>query len=145
MFFGGPVSNKIKVQYSMEKAIKPTLEKTSFFFNFLEATRTTARLLRKIEKNMLYYSQSNRAKMNVLQMMWEEQTKILTFQYVQKNKKKEHSTIIGQLSSINVETRDRFLARYLARCKLLNALAFFQWRYHLAKDQDSADLDRKVF
>ena len=145
MFFGGPVTNKIKEQYSMEKAIKPTMEKTSLLFNFTEATRRTAGLLKKIEKNMIYCSQSNRAKMNVLQMMWEEQLKVLTFQYIQKNKKKEHSTIIGLLSSINMETRDRFLARYLARCKLLNALAFFQWRYHVAKDQDSADQDRSVF
>ena len=38
-----------------------------------------------------------------------------------------------------------FLSRYLARCKLLNALAFFQWRYKIAKDEKSADLNRSVF
>ena len=116
----------------MEKLLKPTLEKTSFYFNFLEVVRKRARLLGKIEKNMLYGSESNRAKMNVLQITWEKQMEMLTFQYIQKNKKKEHSGIIGQLSAINVETRDKFLSRYLARCKLLNALAFFQWRYSTA-------------
>ena len=135
-FVGGAVFNKVTEQYAMENAIKPTLEKTSFLHNFMQATRKTARLLGKIEKNMLYGSESNRAKMNVLQITWEEQMEKLTFQYIQKNKKKEHSAIIGQLSAINVETRDKFLSRYLARCKLLNALAFFQWRYSTAKSQE---------
>ena len=121
--------NKIMEQYAMEKALKPTLEKTSLFFNFLEVISKRARLLQRIEMNMIYGVECNRAKFNVLQIMWDKQMEILTFQYIQKNKKKEHSALIGQLNGINIETRDKFLMRYLARCKLLNALAFFQWRY----------------
>lgn len=121
--------NKIMEQYAMEKVLKPTLEKTSLLFNLSVLIRKRAGLLQKIERNMIYGAEGNRAKLNVLQIMWEKQMEILTFQYIQKNKKKEHSALIGQLSGINIETRDKFLSRYLARCKLLNALAFFQWRY----------------
>ena len=49
----------------------------------------------------------------------------LRYQYMLKNKKKEHSNLIAQLSSIPIAFRDGFLQRYLARCKLTNALAFF--------------------
>ena len=142
---GGPMQHKLAEQYAMQKALKPALEKTSFYFNFFDATKKSIDLWHKIEKRMLYGSESNRAKMNVLQIMWEEQMEKLTFQYIQKNKKKEHSAIIGQLSAINIETRDKFLSRYLARCKLLNALAFFQWRYYIATSEESAEQNKSIF
>ena len=37
----------------------------------------------------------NRAKLNYLALEWEAQMEKLRFQYAQKNKKKEYTTIIG--------------------------------------------------
>ena len=63
--------------------------------------------------------------LSVLQIQWDAAVEKVKYQYIIKNKKKEHSHIIGQLSSIKIEVRDLVLKRYLARCKLSNALAFF--------------------
>ena len=71
---------------------------------------------------------SNRAKMNYLQILWEDEVPKLQYSYISKNKKKEHNEIIRLLTAIDRDVRDSFLSRYLARCKLTNALAFFQWR-----------------
>ena len=44
---------------------------------------------------MLDSMQANRAKMNYLQITFDEQKEKLMFQYIQKNKKKEFTQIIG--------------------------------------------------
>ena len=43
----------------------------------------------------------NRAKLNYLKLIWEEQKDKLSFQYIQKNKKKEYNQIIGDLAGID--------------------------------------------
>ena len=63
-----------------------------------------------------------------MQIMWEEQREKLVYQFGVKNAKKktnEFREVIGQLSDIKPRYRDLFLMRYIARCKLVNALAFF--------------------
>lgn len=67
----------------------------------------------------------NRAKLNFLTLMWDIQMEKLRFNYIKKNKKKEHSAIIIALGSIPNETRNNLLAKYIAQCKLLHALCFF--------------------
>ena len=68
---------------------------------------------------------SNRAKMNYMQIIWHDQFDKLLYSYIAKNKKKEHSNMIRMLSDIKPETRDKFLLKYIARCKLTHALCFF--------------------
>lgn len=79
----------------------------------------------KIKAGLTYGLKSNRAKMNYLQILWEDELPKLQYSYIVKNKKKEHSEIIRLLTAIDRDVRDAFLSRYLARCKLTNALAFF--------------------
>ena len=86
--------------------------------------------------------------MNYLQILWENELPKLQFSYIQKNKKKEHSEIIRLLTAIDRDVRDSFLSRYLARCKLTNALAFFQWRCITLVDTEfehMIDLNRGIF
>ena len=92
--------------------------------------------------------QSNRAKMNYLQILWETEVPKLQYSYIQKNKKKEHNEIIRLLTAMDRDVRDSFLSRYLARCKLTNALAFFQWRCMTLVDSEfdhMIDLNKGIF
>ena len=89
--------------------------------------------------------QMNRAKMNYLQILWDDTVAKLTYQYASKNKKKEFTQFIAQLNSIKVKDRDRLLTRYLSRCKIANALAFFQWRCIVLDEGEKRDRNRKIF
>ena len=102
----------------------------------------------KIQARLKDGLQSNRAKMNYLQILWENEVQKLIFSYAQKNKKKEHNEIIRLLTEIDRDVRDSFLNRYLARCKLTNALAFFQWRGVTLEDTEyehMIDLNKGIF
>lgn len=44
--------------------------------------------------------------------------------------------MLGQLTLIKQEDRDQLLRRYIARCKIIFALAFFQWRTRTEGDLD---------
>jgi hypothetical protein len=67
-------------------------------------------------------------------LIWEEALQKLIFDYAKKNSKKkgEYSQVISLLNSITYEARDRFLKKYIGRCKVTHALAFFQWRCRTA-------------
>ena len=69
------------------------------------------------------------------------------FEYAKKNKKKEYSEIIAQLGAIPHDTRDHLLIKYIAQCKLLHALCFFQWRYFKLRDSDpeTAEHNKEIF
>jgi len=49
------------------------------------------------------------------------------------------------MSSIKTEDRDRILIRYLARCKVTNALAFFQWRFLVLDDAEGRQKNKAIF
>ena len=66
------MANKLTNHYAAEKALIPTLEKTSSYFNFRNGLLKRRRLLSKIESQMVLSSQTNRAYMNVLILMWEK-------------------------------------------------------------------------
>lgn len=44
-----------------------------------------------------------------------------------------------------MKTRDRFLKRYISRCKITSALAFFQWRCRTATDDDMYEKNKEIF
>lgn len=71
----------------------------------------------------------------------------LIVNYAKKNKKKEHSEIIGLINTIPNTTRDHLLIKYIAQCKLAHALCFFQWRYFKLKvdSPESAAENKKIF
>ena len=71
----------------------------------------------------------------------------LRFDYIKKNAKKkgEYSQIISALTGIRTPYRDHFLIRYIARCKLANALAFFQWRCLTLEDPESIEKNKEIF
>lgn len=126
----------------------PCLEKTSFLFNILEKNRNFAHQIGKINYHVTTASNHNRAKINFLQMQWEEQREKLVYAYIVKNKKKkEYSTLIGQLTDIPNLARDKLLKHYLAHCRLNYALTFFQWRYLKFKDSDpqQAENNKEIF
>ena len=58
-------------------------------------------ILRCVEARLRAGVARNRAKLNYLKLLWEEQKDKLCFQYIQKNKKKEYNQIIGDLSGID--------------------------------------------
>lgn len=53
--------------------------------------------------------------------------------------------IIAQLGGISQKLRNYFLKRYLARCKLVNSLAFFQWRAKREERNPDVAMLRQVF
>ena len=117
-------------------------------FNHLALNKDYIFQMYKIRRRMKTGLMGNLAKMNYLKILWEDEVPKLQFSYAQKNKKKEHSEIIRLLTAIDRDVRDSFLTRYLARCKLTNALAFFQWRCMTLVDTEfeyMIDLNRKVF
>ena len=57
--------------------------------------------MRRVEARLLDGVAGNRAKLNYLKLLWEEQKDKLCFQYIQKNKKKEYNQIIGDISGID--------------------------------------------
>ena len=52
---------------------------------------------------------------------------------------------IGDISDIKRDYRDHFLIRYIARCKLANALAFFQWRCMTVEDPAEVENNKEIF
>ena len=101
-------------------------------------------MVRKLEDQIM----GNRAKLNYLQIKWDEQVEKLVFDYGKKNAKKKSADflkIIGDISGINREYRDHFLIRYIARCKLANALAFFQWRCMTVEDPADVEKNKEIF
>lgn len=103
----------------------PTLERTSYLFNVLALVNKRTNIMHRVQARLLDGVVGNRAKLNYLKLIWEEQKDKLCFQYIQKNKKKEYNQIIGDISGIDMSVRDAFLTRYLSRCKLTHSLAFF--------------------
>ena len=101
--------------------------------------------MHRVQARLLDGVVGNRAKLNYLKLIWEEQKDKLCFQYIQKNKKKEYNQIIGDISGIDMSVRDAFLTRYLSRCKLTHSLAFFQWRAQTLEDPDEAEKNKKMF
>ena len=53
--------------------------------------------------------------------------------------------MVGDISDIKREYRDHFLIRYIARCKLANALAFFQWRCMTLEDPAEVERNKVMF
>ena len=53
--------------------------------------------------------------------------------------------MLNMLGSITHTVRDKFLLRYIARCKLINALAFFQWRCQTLEDEDAVERNKEIF
>ena len=53
--------------------------------------------------------------------------------------------MISLLGGITQELRDKFLVRYIARCKLISALAFFQWRCMTLEDPDAVERNKEIF
>ena len=53
--------------------------------------------------------------------------------------------MINLLNNITQEARDRFLKKYIGRCKVTHALAFFQWRCRTVCIQESIDANREIF
>lgn len=100
--------------------------------------RTYHQLKTKMVRTLEDGIKSNRAKINYMQIIWEPQVEKLRFDYIKKNAKKkgEYTQMISALTGIRTEYRDGFLIRYIARCKLANALAFFQWRCLTLEDPE---------
>ena len=70
----------------------------------------------------------NRAKINYMSLCWDKARDTLVGDYAKKNtgkRKGEFKEIIGDIHGIPMEVRDHFLTRYISRCKMLSALAFF--------------------
>jgi len=63
----------------MEKSFLPTLERTSLYDNVKYRFKTAAKRWHKIYESMCFGIQNNRAKKNVLMIMWDKQVEILTF------------------------------------------------------------------
>ena len=93
----------------MEKAFLPTVEKISFRFEFTGRALAYVKQISKIKDGILNGLDGNRAKLNKLQIMWDEQVQKLVMDYHKKNKKKEHSKTIELLERIPIEIRDLFL------------------------------------
>jgi len=74
--------------------------------------------------------------MTHMQIIWKQGLEQLRFKYASRNKKKEFTQIIGQLTDLDnfQADRDRFLMRYISKCKIAHALVFFQWRYMTIAD-----------
>ena len=55
--------------------------------------------------------------------------------------------MIGQLSAIPKDVRDKLLIKFISQCKLLHALCFFQWRYQKLKDvnPETAEHNKQIF
>ena len=72
----------------------PTLERTSYLFNVLALTNRASYILHRVQARLRGGVDGNRAKLNYLKLLWEEQKDKLCFQFIQKNKKKEYNQII---------------------------------------------------
>ena len=109
--------------------------------------KTYHQLKTKMVKRLEDGIKSNRAKVNYMQIVWDAQIEKLRFDYIKKNAKKkgEYSQIISALSGIRPKYRDHFLIRYIARCKLANALAFFQWRCLTLEDPEAIERNKEIF
>ena len=108
-------------------------------FQFRQLVQKTYHLLKtKMVRSLEEGIKSNRAKINYMQIIWDTQIEKLRFDYIKKNAKKkgEYSEMISALTGIRTQYRDGFLIRYIARCKLANALAFFQWRCLTLEDPE---------
>ena len=117
-------------------------------FHFRQLVQKTYHLLKtKMVRGLEEGIKSNRAKINYMQIIWETQLEKLRFDYIKKNAKKkgEYSQMISALTGIRTGYRDRFLIRYIARCKLANALAFFQWRCLTLEDPEEVEKNKKIF
>ena len=119
--------NKLYEEQAKKQVFLPTVEKTSTFFQVKNSANAFYKSISKIQARLHDGINGNRAKLNYLQIIWKNQCEKLVFDYAKKNKKKgEYNNIIAQISDIETgPIRDSFLNRYLARCKLTNALAFF--------------------
>ena len=53
--------------------------------------------------------------------------------------------MVNLLIQIPQEARDRFLYRYLFKCRVLHALAFFQWRCLSLDDPEAIDKNKAIF
>jgi ribosomal protein L17 len=73
------------------------LHKTSTFFNIIQANTVFYTSILKMQSRLHDAVSSNRAKLNYLQIIWEEGLQKLIFDLAKKNSKKkgEYSTIIA--------------------------------------------------
>ena len=78
----------------------------------------------------------NRAKMNCMQLKWDKQVEKQMVFYSTKAKKKEFPNMVNNLAFMKRESRDRFLLRYIFKCRAIHSLAFFQWRCLTLEDED---------
>ena len=68
--------------HSRTQVILPMMEKTSMFFNCRALTRNFCYLMFKIQDCMRGIMQTNRAKMNYLQIIWDDHVEKLIFSYI---------------------------------------------------------------
>ena len=60
----------------------PTLERTSFLFNVLAASNRFTKIMHRVQARLTDGVVGNRAKLNYLKLLWEEQKDKLCFQYI---------------------------------------------------------------
>ena len=87
--------------YASDGQFMPTLERTSFQFNVFALTSKFGGHMHRVQARLKDGVVGNRAKLNYLKLLWEEQKDKLTFQFIQKNKKKEYNQIISDISGID--------------------------------------------
>ena len=144
----GPTLYETQRNRAFKEQVLPVLETTAMLFLFRQLMQKTYHQLKtKMVKRLEDGIKSNRAKVNYMQIVWDAQIEKLRFDYIKKNAKKkgEYSQIISALSGIRPKYRDHFLIRYIARCKLANALAFFQWRCLTLEDPEAIERNKEIF
>jgi len=80
-----------------------------------------------MRKKFLDQVQENYNKLDMLRMMWNEELDLFRAEAF-KSKAKDRKEKQRELLNIDEDTKDLLLKKYLARCKFLYALGFFQWR-----------------
>ena len=144
----GPTLYMAQCKRATKEQIIPLLDKTSMLFDFRLKCMRKYSVLKNMVRTLEDRIMGNRAKLNYLQIKWDEQKDKLVGEYAKKNAKKKSADflkMVGDISDIKREYRDHFLIRYIARCKLANALAFFQWRCMTLEDPAEVERNKDMF
>ena len=82
MTIAAPSLNKNIEMQARDGSMLPTLERTSYLFNVLTLTNRFTYLMHRVQARLLDGVVGNRAKLNYLKLIWEEQKDKLCFQYI---------------------------------------------------------------